>query len=278
LYDYLAVEDHGVLRKRLQSVCDMAKPRAPVIAPPRVEANIPMNVTLEAIAIVFDLVDPARPTRRPLGQRCQRGFDRSGNIRAFAPRDECAMASAGLFKSWYSMAPRNTGSVWKNHLSALANRGATAIHPKAGGITLLLATGSSAHVAGLREIAAKRNMSLDESGLRRGNKVIAAATEQKIYKALGMQPVAPELREGRDEIARALAGTLPKLVTDADIKGILHAHTDQSDGVDTLETMAEATLARGYQYFGIADHSQSAHYAGGLSAKKVAEQQAEAGR
>ena len=184
-----------MLRKRLQSVCDMAKPRAPVIAPPRVEANIPMNVTLEAIAIVFDLVDPARPTRRPLGQRCQRGFDRSGNIRAFAPRDECAMASAGLFKSWYSMAPRNTGSVWKNHLSALANRGATAIHPKAGGITLLLATGSRAHVAGLREIAAKRNMSLDESGLRRGNKVIAAATEQKIYKALNMQPVAPELRE-----------------------------------------------------------------------------------
>ena len=64
------------------------------------------------------------------------------------------------------------------------------------GITLLLATGSKAHVAGLREIAVERNMSLDERGLRRGNKVIAAATEQKIYKALGMQAVAPELREG----------------------------------------------------------------------------------
>src|SRR6185312_12187024 len=67
----------------------------------------------------------------------------------------------------------------------------------------------------------------------------------------------------------ALAGTLPELVTDADIKGILHAHTDRSDGVDTLETMAEATLARGYQYFGVADHSKSAHYAGSLSAERL---------
>jgi DNA polymerase (family 10) len=91
-----------------------------------------------------------------------------------------------------------------------------------------------------------------------------------------MQNIPPELREGRDEIERALAGRLPKLVTDSDIAGILHAHTDRSDGVDTLETMADATLGRGYQYFGVADHSKSAHYAGGLSAEEIAEQQAEA--
>lgn len=146
------------------------------------------------------------------------------------------------------------------------------------GITLLLATGSDAHLAELREIAAKRNMTLEKRGLCSGNKIIAATTEDQIYKALGMQPIPPELREGRDEIARALAGILPELVTDAEIRGILHAHTDRSDGVDTLETMAEATLARGYQYFGVADHSKSAHYAGGLSAAEVAEQQAEADR
>jgi DNA polymerase (family X) len=87
-------------------------------------------------------------------------------------------------------------------------------------------------------------MSLDERGLCRGNALIAAATEEKVYKALGMQSVSPELREGCDEIARALAGTLPELVADTDIKGILHAHTDRSDGVDTLETMAEATRSR----------------------------------
>ncbi|HWX33328.1 MAG TPA: hypothetical protein VNZ53_38610 [Steroidobacteraceae bacterium] len=144
------------------------------------------------------------------------------------------------------------------------------------GVTLLLATGSEVHVAGLRALAAERNMMLDEKGLRRGGKVVAAATEEAIYKALGMQTVPPELREGRDEIARALAGTLPELVTDSDIVGILHAHTDRSDGVDTLETMAEATRSRSYQYFRVADHSKSAHYAGGLSVQEIAEQQAEA--
>ena len=144
------------------------------------------------------------------------------------------------------------------------------------GITLLLATGSDAHVTGLRAVAAERKLILDEKGLRRGGKVVAAGTEEAIYKALGMQTVPPELREGRDEIARALAGTLPELVTDSDIAGILHAHTDCSDGVDTLETMAEATRSRGYQYFGVCDHSKSAHYAGGLSVEEIAKQQTEA--
>ena len=144
------------------------------------------------------------------------------------------------------------------------------------GITLLLATGSASHISALRAIAAERRMTLDESGLRRGAKIVAAASEDSIYKALDMQPVPPELREGRNEIALALAGKLPELVTDADIAGILHAHTDWSDGLDTLQTMADATLSRGYGYFGVADHSRSAHYAGGLSPEEVTEQQAEA--
>ena len=92
--------------------------------------------------------------------------------------------------------------------------------------------------------------------------------KDSIYRALGMQRVPSELREGRNEIARALAGTLPELVTDHDIAGILHAHTDRSDGLDTLETMAVAALSRGYEYFGVSDHSRSAHYAGGLSQRE----------
>jgi DNA polymerase (family X) len=144
------------------------------------------------------------------------------------------------------------------------------------GITLLLATGSDAHLTSLRARAAEQNMSLDDKGLRRGGKLVAAASEEGIYEALGMQLVPPELREGRDEIDRALAGTLPELVTDEDIAGVLHAHTDRSDGLDTLGTMAKATLSRGYQYFGVADHSKSAHYAGGMSPQEVTEQQAEA--
>jgi DNA polymerase (family 10) len=69
---------------------------------------------------------------------------------------------------------------------------------------------------------------------------------------------------------RARTHDLTQLVTDNDLRGILHAHTDLSDGVDTLETMAKVTRERGYEYFGVADYSKSAHYAGGLSIAEVA--------
>jgi DNA polymerase (family X) len=73
-------------------------------------------------------------------------------------------------------------------------------------------------------------MTLDESGLHAGRKLVAAKTEEDIYTALGLPFIEPELREGRGEIALAECGKLPRLVTDADIRGILHAHTDRSDG------------------------------------------------
>jgi DNA polymerase (family 10) len=71
---------------------------------------------------------------------------------------------------------------------------------------------------------------------------------------------------------------LPKLVADDDIRGILHAHTINSDGGNTLEEMAEATRKRGYAYFGVADHSQSAHYAGGMSREEIVDQHKDADR
>ena len=104
--------------------------------------------------------------------------------------------------------------------------------------------------------------------MRRGRKIVAAKEEEDIYAALGLPFIAPELREGRGEIQRALKRKLPSLVSDKDIRGILHAHTDLSDGADTLDAMAETTRNRGYVYFGIADHSKSAHYAGGLSSRR----------
>jgi DNA polymerase (family 10) len=140
------------------------------------------------------------------------------------------------------------------------------------GATLLLATGSEKHVDELTRLAAQRGMMLDMRGLRVGKKVVASKTEADIYKALGLPFIEPELREGRGEIDLARRGKLPKLVSDAEIRGILHAHTNLSDGVDTLEVMAEATRERGYQYFGVADHSKSAHYAGGLSVDEVLQQ------
>ena len=143
------------------------------------------------------------------------------------------------------------------------------------GAALLSATGSAAHLEALSARAKSKGYRLDDLGLWRGAKIIASKTEEEIYAQLGMAFVAPELREGTDEVERAVNGKLPELVGDRDIRGILHAHTDSSDGVDTLAAMAQATRQRGYQYFGVADHSKSAHYAGGLSIEEVAQQHRE---
>jgi DNA polymerase (family X) len=152
--------------------------------------------------------------------------------------------------------------------AALNSGGALSVHltdRRHFGATLLFATGSSKHVEQLQGLAQRQGLALSPEGLKRGRKTIAARTEEDIFKTLGLPFIAPELREGLDEINRALAGELSHLVTDDDIRSILHAHTDLSDGVDTLDGMAEVTRTRGYQYFGVADHSKSAHYAGGLS-------------
>ena len=122
----------------------------------------------------------------------------------------------------------------------------------------------------LKQTANAKGLDLKADGLYRGKKLIAAATEEDIYRALGLQFIEPELREGRDEIKQAAKSELPELVSDENLRGILHSHTTASDGTETLETMAEATRKRGFEYFGVADHSQSAHYAGGLSLEEIA--------
>lgn len=146
------------------------------------------------------------------------------------------------------------------------------------GAGLLHATGSPEHIEQLRKLARDKGLDLEPDGLYRGKKLVASATEKDIYESLGLQFIEPELREGRDEIARAAKHKLPKLVRDKDLHGIVHCHTTASDGTESLETMAEATRARGFEYFGVADHSQSAHYAGGLSLDEIAEQHREADR
>lgn len=141
----------------------------------------------------------------------------------------------------------------------------------------MFATGSAAHIEQLRTLAAEKQMRLEADGLHKGRTLIAGE-EAEIYRALGLPFIDPELREGRGEIEAGLKGKLPKLVTDQDLRGILHCHTDASDGTETLETMAKATRQRGFEYFGVADHSKSAHYAGGLSVEEIAQQHREADR
>ncbi|MBR1187423.1 DNA polymerase/3'-5' exonuclease PolX [Bradyrhizobium sp. AUGA SZCCT0160] len=143
------------------------------------------------------------------------------------------------------------------------------------GAALLFATGSAAHLEQLQALATEKGMRLESDGLQKGRTLIAG-DEAEIYCALGLPFIDPELREGRGELELALRGKLPKLVSDQDLRGILHCHTDASDGTETLEAMAKATRQRGYEYFGVADHSKSAHYAGGLSVEEIAQQHREA--
>lgn len=101
------------------------------------------------------------------------------------------------------------------------------------------------------------------------------AHEAALYERAGLAYIEPELREDSGELEAARNGTLPRLITVADLRGTLHNHSTYSDGADTLADMAEAARARGLAYFGICDHSQSLTIARGLSVDDVRRQQAE---
>ncbi|MGW6914614.1 DNA polymerase/3'-5' exonuclease PolX [Kitasatospora sp. NPDC054939] len=125
------------------------------------------------------------------------------------------------------------------------------------GAALLYFTGSKAHNIKLRTMAVRAGLKLSEYGLfdaASGAKVVSA-TEDEVYAALGMPWIAPPLREDRGEVEAALRGELPELVTEADLRGDLHTHTDLTDGLATLEEMIDTAAARGYAYFAVTDHA-----------------------
>jgi DNA polymerase (family 10) len=133
-------------------------------------------------------------------------------------------------------------------------------------------TGSRAHHVKLRGLARDRGLTLGEWGLARidGGAKVPVASEDDVYRALGMQPVPPELREDEGEIEAALAGRLPAdLVREEDLLGMVHVHTTWSDGRASLEDMARAAEAMGMRYLTVTDHSRSAAYAGGLAVDRL---------
>ncbi|GAA3417318.1 DNA polymerase/3'-5' exonuclease PolX [Streptosporangium vulgare] len=123
------------------------------------------------------------------------------------------------------------------------------------GAAMMYFTGSKEHTVHLREIIVKKGWKLSEYGLFDGDRVIAAATEEEVFEALGMEWIPPTLREDGGEIAAALKHELPELVTVKDLKGDLHTHTDLTDGIASLEDMVAAAAARGYSYYAVTDHA-----------------------
>jgi DNA polymerase (family 10) len=133
------------------------------------------------------------------------------------------------------------------------------VEPGQYGSAALYFTGSKAHNIHLRQLAIERGWTLSEYGLAEteGGRVLASATEEEIYRALGLQFIPPELREDDGEIERAAAGTLPRLVEESALRGDLHVHTDLSgDGREPLEAMLAAAAERGYEYLAITDHGE----------------------
>jgi len=133
-------------------------------------------------------------------------------------------------------------------------------------------TGSDAHLAELAARAESRGLRLEAGGLTRSGEAVALPAEEALYSALGLEYVPPELREGMGEVAAAAEGRLPRLVEPGDLRGTFHCHTTWSDGKATVAEMAAAARERGWRYLGIADHSRSAGYAGGLTPAAVRKQ------
>src|SRR6266849_4314827 len=140
-------------------------------------------------------------------------------------------------------------------------------------------TGSKEHHIALRRRALSMNMTINDYGLFRGKEphleLVPCKDETDIYAALGMAYIEPELREDMGEIEAAVNGTLPALVQESDLQGVLHVHSTWSDGQNTIREMAEACIVRGLTYLGLTDHSKTAAYAGGLSEDSLRRQHEE---
>jgi len=137
------------------------------------------------------------------------------------------------------------------------------------GAALVYFTGSKDHNIALRNLAIEKGWKLNEYGLfEKSAKRLAGASEEEVYRRLGLSYIPPELRENRGEIEAAKEGKLPRLLEFKDIKGDLQMHTTWSDGSASLEEMAKGAKEKGYEYIAVTDHSVSVRVANGLSEER----------
>lgn len=139
------------------------------------------------------------------------------------------------------------------------------VEKKSVGAALVYFTGSKDFNIKLRKVAIKKGLKVSEYGVFRNGKYLAGETEEDVLKKLGLVYIDPELREDTGEIELAKKNKLPRLIELSQIKGDLHSHSTYSDGGNSIEEMALAAKARGYEYIALTDHSQSLHVANGLS-------------
>jgi len=134
-------------------------------------------------------------------------------------------------------------------------------------------TGNKQHNIRLRNIAKRKGLKVSEYGVFKGKKLIACKSEEDVFKAVGFPYIIPEIRRNEGEIEYAQKHKkMPKFVELSDIRGDLHSHSNYSDGKNSIEEMAEAMIAKGYEYFAMTDHSSVVGVTGGMGKKDIRRQ------
>lgn len=263
IYQKLSISSVAALREKLESG-DIGR-----ILGPRIEHHVRQALITSHELLLYDADDIAAAVQDYLVRRC--GASRAEAAGEFRRRVEVVrelvfLVTTDDFAAIIAGMERYGGR--SEILSAGENRATfrlpvgllvtveTTPAPQ-WGLALLITTGSEAHLAALE------NAGCDLSQLARQRGGLT--TERAVYRELGLPFIPPELREGTGEVALAQKHRLPRLVTVANVRGDLHMHTTASDGAHSIEQMAEAARERGYDYIGIADHSQSLKIAGGVS-------------
>jgi DNA polymerase (family 10) len=168
------------------------------------------------------------------------------------------------------------GTTW---VAVMTDRGRVTLHVaerEVAGAALVWLTGSRAHVQQLAGLGARDGLRFSDARLfDADNRPVDTESEEALYARLALPYIAPELREGEDEIQAALEGRLPKLVTELHIRGDLHMHTTWSDGRDSSDQMVRASTALGYEYIAITDHSERAWSSRKLAVEDIPRQRAE---
>jgi DNA polymerase (family X) len=221
---------------------------------------------------------PGITTVIPAGS-LRRGRDTVGDLDLLATGPICAEDTVGPAVDYMAAYPPIASLIAKgaNKVSFRLSNGLQVdvrlLPEESYGAALQYFTGSKMHNVSIRQRALKRGYTLSEYALARveDGAFVAGATEQEIYAALGLDWIPPELRENCGEIEAAAEHRLPTLITQADIRGDIHMHTVETDGRNTIREMAEAALARGYQYIAITDHSKNLAMTNGLDDQRAVE-------
>lgn len=242
----------------------------------RKDARIPIGDALPVVDEIFTVLRNISGVKNLTPAGSMRRFrDTVGDIDLMGTADNPeavinAFIQLPLINQVLVHGPTKASVVLKNGLQADLR----IVEHESFGSLLQYFTGSKQHNILLRTKSQKKGLSLSEYGItdEKTGKLEKYATEEDFYSRLGLQYIPPEIREGQGEIELAEEHKIPRLLELGDIKGDFHVHTEWSDGKDSIETMALAASARGYEFIAVTDHSGGLGVAHGLNAERLMHQ------